>query len=215
MAKKIIPYEQIRPLLDNGDLVLFRGSGLISTLILWFCSIFNRFKFTKFSHIGFVVVDSGRVMLFESTTLTYKISASIAYETDKYYEREPLTQKGVRLVPLSELIKLYNGQIWIRRLITPRTPLMIEQMNQYISVNLGKPYEKHIIELMGSVADDVDWYKEQNNTDMFCSELVAGLYKRWSMLPPSIPSNEYKPDNFAENDLVDDWCYMTDEQRIK
>ena len=59
----ITDYEDIRDTLNNGDLVLFRGRGLISTLIMWFCSLFNGLKPAKYSHIGFVVKSAGRVML--------------------------------------------------------------------------------------------------------------------------------------------------------
>ncbi len=192
MKQQITDYDEIRPELQSGDIVLFRGKGIVSTLILWFCSLFNKLKPTKYSHIGFVVVNCGRVMLCESTTFTY--------------ENSVLTQKGVRLVPLSQVLILYPGEIYIRRLTgfirTNSRYYRILDMENYIIKTIGKPYEKDLLELMGS-AGAKDWQGANNNADFFCSELVAGLYKVWRLLPLDIAARSYSPDEFRQGGKVD------------
>lgn len=188
----MIDYEKIRPDLRTGDKVLFRGGGIPSTAILWFCSIFRGFKFTRWSHIGHIIIDSDRVLLSESTTL-------IAGKESN--DPNTIQFKGVRLVPFSEVIKIYKGQIGIRRLFCTRTPEMLHKSQLYTAKHLGKKYEKHLIELVGSAIDGVDWYKKTNNTYLFCSEYTAGLDIEWDLLDP--PANEYTPDDYGIGGYVD------------
>ena len=187
----IVSYDDVRPKLQSGDLCLFRGKGLASRVILWFCSIFSKFKPITFSHIGFIVTDKDRVMLCESTTLTFKRTSDDGY-----------AKRGVRLVPLSQLVIMYPGEICVRQLTATRTSRMLEQLNAYVSVHLGKPYEKHLTELMGSAWNN-DWYKGNDNDSFFCSELVAGLYKIWGLLPDAYAADKYSPEAFTDGGLVD------------
>lgn len=137
-------YKEIRPLLQSGDIVLFRGRGVISGLILLFCRLFSRFKKVQFSHIGMIVVDAGRVMLFESTTL--------------------YGGKGVQLKPLSEVLQIYKGGVFVRRLICERDERFYEILFKSVTELLGRPYEKNIIELMGAAAGIVQVFDGAKET---------------------------------------------------
>ena len=187
----IVDYDNVRPKLQNGDICLFRGKGIMSRAILWFCSIFSRFKPITFSHIGFIVIDKDRVMLCESTTLRYKNTADISY-----------TKRGVRLVPLSQLVIMYPGEICIRQLTCVRTDKMLLDLGLFVAHNLNKPYEQHLTELMGSAMNN-NWYKGNDDDSLFCSELVAGLYKQWGLLPANVPADHYSPEDFTDNGVVD------------
>lgn len=186
-------YEDIRDSLQDNDVVLFKGKGLASSIISHVCD-------DSYSHCGFIMIDSGRVMLCESTTFT----AGKKEEKPTPYSMQ---FKGVRLVPFSDVLKYYNGEIVIRRLICKRTETMLEQLRSYVSENLGKRYENNLIELMESADKKIDWYSQSNNSysTIFCSENLAGAWKlfNWSLLPDWIPSNQYAPYEYAENGLVD------------
>ena len=191
MLDVITNYDDIRPKLKSGDVVLFRGKGLASRAILWFCSIFSKFKPITFSHIGFIVTDKNRVLLCESTTLTYKQTAYDGY-----------ARRGVRLVPLSQLLIMYPGEICVRQLSMVKPPVMKKRLNAYVAANLNKPYEKHLTELMGSASNN-NWHKGNDDDSLFCSELVAGLYKIWGLLPADVPADKYSPEEFTDGGLVD------------
>jgi len=177
-------YEEIRDDLKDLDIVLFQGKGLISTLIRWFCRLFGGKG--RFSHVGVILVDEGRVMLFESTTLN--------------------GAKGVRLIPFSEVFEIYEGRVFVRRIklyppdFSDRHWLAI---CDYVIENLDKPYEENLLELMASAVDNVEWYSKDNNSDMFCSELVAGLYQAVGLIPEWKHKNEYTPDDFSIGGQVD------------
>ena len=208
-------YQELREQLKTGDIVLFSGKGRISRWIRWFCSLFGGLKKIKYSHIGMVIVASKQevadfiaadkpefkkligqiidraddgindlIMLFESTSIRGGF-------------------KGVRLVPLSEVLQTYSGSVTLRQLRPQRPCMDIVALKNFVKGTLGKPYETHLVELMASAVDIVDWYTKDNDTDFFCSELVAAVFKLWRLLPDSVPASEYTPEDFAFGNKVD------------
>lgn len=198
-------YKKIRPLLQTGDVVLFRGRGIISGLILLFCRLFNRFKGVKFSHIGMVVVDSGRVMIFESTTL---------FGCDSTYPNPLSGSDGVQLNPLSERLQTYKGKVFIRQLICERGRFFEQTISDSLVELLGRPYEKSLIELMGAAAEIInlfDGHKSDLST-IFCSELISEIFKRQRFLSQSIPPNEYNPSDYDFGGRVDEELYFSEKE---
>jgi hypothetical protein len=175
-------YSEIRPKLKTGDIILFSGKGGASQWIKWFCSLFNHFKKTKYSHIGMLVVESNWVTLFESTLQD--------------------AAKGVQLVPFSHVVKTYNGRLFVRQICPALDDVQTLDLFRFIRSNIGKPYEKHIIELMRSVIDILPSQRE-NDTDFFCSELMASVFQMWRYLPEKPPANEYMPQDFALGGIID------------
>jgi uncharacterized protein YycO len=161
-------YKEIRSELNTGDLVLFRGRGFASTVILWVCSIF-RLKFTKYSHIGMVVRHSNRILLFEAVP------------------------SGVHLVALSDALAKYDGDTWIRKLKGERTVSMIINLDKFIHNTVGKPYESDLLELLGAATP---WHiGKEDYSDWFCMELVAAVYQLWELMPRIPGAKEYEPDD--------------------
>jgi len=179
-------YIKLRDTLRSGDIVLFRGTGLISTLILWFSSIFNWFKKTRFSHIGMIVVDGGRVMVLESTTLN--------------------DRNGVQLNSLSEILQTYKGRVYLRRLHCERNEQFYDVLTKTINELLGKPYEKNLVTLLGAAAEIMRVFvgHRPDLSSVFCSELVTEIFRRWGFLPQSIPPNFYEPQDYDFNNRIDD-----------
>jgi hypothetical protein len=120
-------------------------------------------------------------MLFESTTCTEYGSKS----------------RGVRLVPMSEVVKLFPGKMVVRQLADSTDERNELAFSRFIAESLGKPYEHHLFELMASAFDFVDWYKVANDKDFFCSELVAKSLMLLNVIPDG-KSNEFTPDDFSD-----------------
>lgn len=99
--------------------------------------------------------------------------------------------KGVQLVPLSDRVKSYDGDICVRQLkgVEFADGDMIELMKLRKEL-AGRPYEQSIIELIKS-AEDL--------SSLFCSKLVAEAYQRLALLDDKKPSNEYSPADFSED----------------
>lgn len=195
-------YKEIRPLLKTGDIVLFRGRGIISGLILLFCRLCNRFKGVKFSHIGMVVIDAGRIMLFESTTL---------FPTGIH-----IGLKGVQLNPLSERLQTYKGKVFIRHLKYERDEFFQKVISGSLVELLGRPYEESLIELMGAAAEVVNLFDGHKSdlSSIFCSELVSEIFKRMGFLSQSIPPNEYSPSDYDFGGQVDVELFYSDREVI-
>lgn len=189
----MIPYRNLRKTLKTGDIILFRGRGLISTLILWFCTLCGRKK-ARYSHIGIVVVDGGRVMLFESTTLHGK--------------------NGVQLNPLSEILQVYKGRVFLRRLICERDKQFYEIINNTVSELLYIPYEENIVELMSAASVIASFFvgHKSDLSSIFCSELVSEILKRLGFLPSLLPPNKYSPDEYALYGEVDKKLRFSDKE---
>lgn len=173
-------YQLVRPTLKTGDIVLFRGKGLVSLAIMWVCSLFSR-RPTQYSHVGMIVREKTRVFILESTTLNGK--------------------RGVQLNLFSSTVKAYNGKLTVRQLKTQRTELMVLRLQAFIQNNLGKPYEQHLWELIGA---STPWHLfKGNNTDWFCSELIARVYQIWGLIPDNEQEKEFSPQDFGLDGAID------------
>ncbi len=179
-------YNEIRKILDTGDMVLFSGKGPISNMI----KVMTR---SKWSHVGMVIKikEWDMVLLWESTTLS----------SIKDLQSGTIRQ-GIQLVPLSERIKAYKGKIGIRLLNVYRTASMKANLSLLRREIAGRPYEEDKIELFKSV---YKYYPgAEDLSSLFCSESFAEGYQRMNLLeepPKGFPSNKYSPARLADFSL--------------
>ena len=169
-------YPQIRDSLQSGDIVEMRGNGIVSIIIRWVCSIL-RLRFTMFSHIGLVVREGRRILLFEAVPF------------------------GVHHVALSEAIKNYNGDVYIRQLKGHRSLKMLGDLRVFMHETQGLPYEKDLLELIGAATPF--HLGSADYKDFFCSELVSRVYQLWGLLPYIPIAKEYCPDDYRLGGSVD------------
>ncbi len=175
-------YKEIRDELNTGDIVLFSGKGNISAGIKWA-------TFSRWSHVGMVLKlpEYDFLALWESTTL----SGIADLDTG-------MPRKGVQLVPLSERVANYQGDIAIRQLVGvvfDREEIeILMKLRREVS---GRPYEQNMIELIKSAYDGPFGKNQEDLSSLFCSELVAEAYQSLGLLGPSKPSNEYTPADFS------------------
>jgi hypothetical protein len=179
-------YASLRPKIDTGSIVLFQGTGFTSNVIRWFCGLFTGKRGT-YSHVGMIVCDKERRFIFESTTLNGK--------------------NGVQMNLLSKAVKTYKGKMVVRTFEGDLTAKQIIDLRQFISDNLGMPYEKHIWELIAS-ATPWHLFKNNNNKDFFCSELIAKVFQLWDIIAKQPVANEYKPDSFCKDGDIDHKLFL-------
>jgi hypothetical protein len=199
-------YDEIRGNIKTGDIVLFGGKGGISEWIKWFSR-------SKWSHVGMAVRSDewNMLLIWESTTLNsvkdVELNRSI---------------RGVQLVPFSERVKNYKGDIGVRHLSKPVTDLMQIKLRDFRHKVAGRPYERNYIELIKAAYDGPFGGNVENLSSLFCSELVAEAYQQIGLLDDgrgSLPSNEYTPKDFSTEakeplDLLNDYS-LSNEILIK
>jgi len=169
-------YPEYRKKAQTGDIVLMRGRSFASIIIRWFCSL-CRLKFAMYSHIGLVVREGNRVLLFEAVP------------------------PKVHHVALSEAIKNYDGDVYIRQLRGQRTLKMLGDLRMFMHEQLGVPYEKDLLEFMGAATPL--HIGRADNSDWFCSELVAKVYQMWQIIRGIPLAKEYCPDDGRLGGAID------------
>ena len=176
-------YDELRPDLKTGDLVLTTGRGPVSAAIRWATR-------SAWSHVGMIVraQEWDTVLLWEATTL------GAAYDVE---QGRPV--KGVRLVPLSHRVGAPGQTMAVRQLrgvlLETRDVVALSDLRKALN---GRPYEQNELELLRSAWDGPLGANREDLSSVFCSELVAEAYQALRLLPDSIPSNEYVPGDFGE-----------------
>ncbi len=185
MPAKPMTYQQIRPKLKMGDIVLFAGTGLFSAAIRWATD-------SEWTHVGIVVPmefgGQSMVLLWESTALL-KVKD---YQTG-------MVDDGVQLTPLSERIKHARGHVAIRQLNNPLEPRQIETLARLREDWKHIKYERDIFELMRAAYDGPFGENCEDLSFFFCSELVAEAFQRLGLCPNDPASNEYVPAEFSKS----------------
>jgi hypothetical protein len=180
-------YNDMRPQLKTGDIVLFSGKSAVSNII-------KLFSGGKWSHVGMVVIMEEfdrMVLLWESTTLSNIPDIETRTAT-----------KGVQLVPMSQRITTYEGEVTIRLLNKAISDAMNQKLAEVRKELSRKPYERSQIELLKAAYDGIGGASSgEDLSSLFCSELVAEGYQAMGLLPEfpaGLPSNEYTPIDFSD-----------------
>ncbi len=175
-------YSEIRDKLRTGDIVLFSGKGLVSTVI-------KRFTRSPWSHVGMVIrsIELDMLLLWESTTLS-KVKDV----------RSDTLKQGVQLVALGERISAYDGTVAVRQLEdTCVNGKRLEALKEFRAEIKDRPYEESKLELLKSAYDGPFGHNEEDLSSIFCSEMVAEAYQRMGFLTEDTSSNEYDPADFG------------------
>ena len=167
--------------LRTGDVLLFSGRGLASDTV----RLFTR---SYWSHIGIVVRIRGinQPLVLESTTLS---------ETNDLFQGRPVS--GVALVPFADRVNEYDGVIALRQwhgdALSPARQRMIERLALRLC---HRPYKNYVFCHLRAW---LTGYPERDFSSMFCSELVAELYRRAGRLPSQIDPRRFVPGHFASD----------------
>ena len=181
-------YKEYRLRARSLDIVLFGGKGRISQAIKWATG-------SDKSHIALTLHmhEWNCLALFESTTLSDVpdlISGTAC--------------KGVQLVNMSSRLKSYDGDVWVRQIMGPRTRKIKRAAMNLMRDFHGRPYEKSQLDLIRSALDIPGFKMTQNQGDassVFCSELSAIMLREVGILKGGEPPDEFTPAVFAGDAL--------------
>lgn len=168
----------------TGDLVLFSGKGLVSGTI----RVFTR---SRWSHIGMVVRDevSGEVLLLEATITDEAPDVSLGRAV-----------RGVQVVRLADKLAAYDGAVALRRLeLDDRPAGLDEEVRELAAMWRYRGYKSFTATL---VLDLLSANRRPHRVHrVFCSELVAEVYKRLGVMCRSVRSSRLVPGDFGLDEM--------------
>ena len=179
------------PSLRCGDLLLFAGQGWTSGLVRFFTR-------SPWSHVAMVVrlPEYPEPLVLETTAVNE--SADLA-------RGEPCA--GVVLVPLRQKLASYPGGVALRRRHgAPLDERRRQLLQRLIRRLIYRPYRNYVVAHVHSVL------RSQSGAcyrGLFCSELVAEMYRRLGWLPRALKSRNLVPGHFASEQLP-----LTDDNRL-
>jgi hypothetical protein len=176
-------YLRMRDQLNTGDIVLFSGRSPLARLG-------QCVSQTKWIHIGMVLRCDWGVFLWESDLFGHLKDL-----------QSGKIRGGVRMVALSDRVKRYDGEAWVRPLKVGTTPLNLQALSDLIEEVRGCSYERHYIQLIKAYWGGLVGQNTEDLSSLFCSELVAEAYQRMGVFaepPEGRPSNAYTPIDFSE-----------------
>lgn len=188
LKTSLLEYQEYRASARSLDIVLFGGKGRISQAIKWATG-------SDKSHIALTlhIHQLATLAIFESTTLSDVPDLISGAAT-----------KGVQLVNMSSRLKTYDGEVWVRPILGPRTSKMKRAAMNLMRDFHGRPYEKSQLDLIRSALDIPGFKMTQNQGDassVFCSELSAIMLREVGILKGGEPPDEFTPADFAGDDL--------------
>jgi hypothetical protein len=193
----------------------FKGEAVVSKGIMFFCALcrwvksgFKRWQW-GYSHVLMIIVLtlgqindlllSGKLSRETADWLRKRRMVKEECKYDLIMAWEATLQddsKGARSLPLSHIVETYKGRMFIAHLVCERTPRMIESLWNFIKKESGCPYEKHPLEMvMGAIKSP--YIQKSDNSDFFCSEMVADSFQIMGLLAWYPPANDYTPDDIG------------------
>lgn len=169
---------------ETGDLVLFSGKGFISGAIRFFTR-------SRWSHVGMVIRDAvtGDVLLLEST---------ITEESADTLLGRPV--RGVQVVRLAEKLAVYDGTVALRRLeLDARPPGFDDELRELAEIWRYRGYKSFTFTLLGDLLSGNR--RPPRVHRVFCSELVAEIYKRLGLMTRAVRSSRFVPGDFGGDHL--------------
>lgn len=147
-----------------GDIIGFSGDNLISAGL---CLATYGIPFWSLSHVGIIGEHSGKLLLFESTTLN-----------EEPCEITGKRIKGSQAHALDSRVALYNGRIWHYPLYRPLFSHERRRLNSFLIDTIGRNYD--MIGAFRSGGLGFSWLesklREQDLHSLFCSEWCAAAH---------------------------------------
>jgi len=213
--KKIYPVKQgvdykTIPLRDF-DLVLFSG-GKTGTSGFIECLEKRRLGEGSFSHVGMIITSKSlpfqdlkddKLYIFESTQSGKLTDGVLNIEGESYL--------GSQIREFDQVMKGYdsnpNSSIAVRRLVNNPLDIMnINDVKAIMSFLYGKynhrRYEIDIFQLFEAMIPKLRIFRSKKMEDkfIFCSELVATIYKGFNILPKECNPSDVIPMDFVAED---------------
>jgi hypothetical protein len=168
-----LAYPAVRPQIQTGDVLLFRGRGPLSQFIRWGSG-------SSYSHAGFAARWGDRVLVFQATGLG-----------------------GAAFLPLSAAVDAYDGAVdWYVPRASARARLDSTRLVTEAVSLLGRRYARgQVLSLMVRVARrKLGHVPDQGDVPhaLFCSQYVSYCYRRAGHdLVPHLPDEWTSPADLA------------------
>lgn len=179
--------------METGDLLLFSNkTSFWSQTIKWFTQ-------SPYSHVGMVVRSPTWIRPDLTGTYLFESTLSNANSIN-------INPRNVVLRDLDSVIKLYQGDVYLRKLNTNRDEQFHKKFKQAFYDAHNKPYNMNPVDWIGTFFDihnidnmaDISDYKQVQR--FFCSALVAWIYIQIGCLAWSTDWLITRPCDFADND---------------
>lgn len=154
-----------------------------------------------------VRMDTGDVILFNSSHLlsygtklfTWSQWDHVAVVVRTIKNRLKLlevTSDGVGYYDLDERIDFLAtvSKIGVRFLTADRTPKMHDAIWEYVDEVKGRPFKQDLMEMVNAAQKR---HNEEDQSSLFCSQLVAAAYQRMGLMSTERSSNEFIPKDWA------------------
>jgi hypothetical protein len=169
---------------QSGDIVLFAGKGLVSATIRFFTR-------SRWSHVGVVLRAAGsdELLLLESTVTDESADIDLG-----------VSVRGVQLVRLADKLATYEGSVALRRLELEARPDGLDvALQEFAALWRYRGYKSFTATLL---LDLLSGNRRPARVHrVFCSELVAEVYKRLDVLPRAARSSRFVPGDFARDQV--------------
>lgn len=203
-----IPHNKITrriDLLDNlktGDLVLFRWEGYKPKG--YGMEVFaNELRGAVPSHIGLLLKkENGKLYCVESTIWDWASGkVPCIYEPGK--------KQGTKVCDFEEMVRIYPGQIFVRKLNKPLSQSMVDKLDKLVQSHIGGDFDMSIRNVSGGVSAiglyDLGmrglaskWRKWVKKPGTYCSEYIARLLQNIGVLSENRPDWSYAPYMFTK-----------------
>jgi len=169
--------------MKTGDVLLFKGEGLFSTLVM-------APPDAEYSHVGLYVNHSGYgPCVFESTSIGNLCDIITGEKAD-----------GVQLTVLGDRIESYKGEVFHLPIVGPRTLAQHQAIYNFIDEHHGTPYEEDNLQLIRAELDVFPWQRNKPDaSSLFCSETVVMCLREAKIVQDS----EVSPNEFTPTDCAD------------
>ncbi|MDJ0722773.1 MAG: hypothetical protein QNJ04_14155, partial [Desulfobacterales bacterium] len=189
MARYVNRYDQIRDVLQTGDILLFSSDSPI--MRLW-----KRLTACHWTHVGIAMrsAETDQLLLWESTPLK-----TIC---DVHSHR---AQSGVQVVLLSLRTATYKGEVSYRQLDFSQADAGVtredlsRKLMAFRKLVKDRPFEADLGKILKAFIDITRSRKRAADySRLFCSELVAAGFKHAGFIDEGLPDEEYTPKDFVD-----------------
>jgi hypothetical protein len=159
--------------LKTGDIVLFTGHGLVSSLRKWFSR-------SPWTHVGLVLREPDT-------------AEPLLWEVGRAGPR-----RGALVVRLAARMAAFPGRIGVRCLNRALAAAQCDRLEALRREVAARSAKRGLLDLMGAADDGWLGVRPEILGDPTDGELVAEAYQRLGLLDDLAPANGYRPWQFAE-----------------
>lgn len=190
--------ETVYPPLETGDVLLYHENQYL------FARVISYFTGSEYTHCSMVIRDPQ----FTTPPLKglYILESGLETIPDAENHRPKF---GVQLVPFEEVVKKYNGRIYVRRLKCIRNDQFYGQLGVAHSNVHNENYDVNILDMLRAIYDDrygelpAGSASTQKQTWFWCSALIAYIFVTLGFLPQDTPWTLVLPKHFGtEKDAI-------------